>query len=151
MSSSTSEFIAFIQTKLHRSIIPINLLPSPRLIAWLDERRQCPLTLGTGNAARHCGSSLTVLFKRNLDPLKIICHRIKGRYSALSYLWPTYTTATSHSTHWTPASLIYLSRGSGLQWSRTQAMVSMCSMSGCYLKYSNLPFHEIIHMPILLR
>ena len=75
--SSTSELTALIQTKLHRPKIPINLIPRLRLIAWLDKRRQCPLTLGFGNAARHCRSSLTVLFKKNLDLLKIIRHRIR--------------------------------------------------------------------------
>ena len=72
-----AEFIALIQVKLHRPKIPIDLVPRPRLIAWLDERRQRSLTLGFGNAASRCGSSLTVLFKKNLDPLKIVRHRIK--------------------------------------------------------------------------
>ena len=45
MSSSTSELTTLIQTKLHRPKIPINMVHRPRLIAWLDERRQRPLTL----------------------------------------------------------------------------------------------------------
>jgi len=151
MVSSTSELTALIQIKLHRPKIPINLVARLRLIAWLDEHRQHLITLVFGNAARHCGSSLTVLFKKNLDPMKIIRHRIKRSIRCVSYLWPTYATATSHSTRWTLASLIYLSRGSSLQWSRTGTNASMCSMSGCYLKCSSLPFHFIIHMLVFLR
>jgi LuxR family maltose regulon positive regulatory protein len=45
MSFSTSELTALIQTKLHRPKIPIDLVPRPRLITWLDERRQRPITL----------------------------------------------------------------------------------------------------------
>ncbi len=77
MSSSTSELTALIQTKLQRPLITIDLVPSPRLISWLDERRQRPITLVFGNAWRHCGSSLTVPFKKNLDLMKTIRRRIK--------------------------------------------------------------------------
>jgi len=45
MSSSTSELTALIKTKLHRPKIPINMIHRPRLIVWLDERGQRPLTL----------------------------------------------------------------------------------------------------------
>jgi LuxR family maltose regulon positive regulatory protein len=34
-----------IQTKLHRPIIPVDLVPRPQLTDWLDERRNRPVTL----------------------------------------------------------------------------------------------------------
>ena len=77
MSSSTSELTAVIQTKLHHPKIPINLVSRPCLIVWLDERRQCPITLVSAPAWQHYGSSLTVLFIKNLYLMKTIRHRIK--------------------------------------------------------------------------
>lgn len=66
MSSSTSELTALIQTKLHRPKIPINLVSRPRLIAWLDERRQCPLTLVSAPA----GYGKSTLISSWLDTCK---------------------------------------------------------------------------------
>ncbi len=37
--------LPLIQTKLHRPILPIDLVPRPQLTSWLDERRNRPLTL----------------------------------------------------------------------------------------------------------
>jgi len=34
-----------IQTKLHRPPLPVDLVRRPRLTAWLEQRRGCPLTL----------------------------------------------------------------------------------------------------------
>ena len=34
-----------IQTKLHRPLLPVDLVPRPRLTEWLNERRRRPLTL----------------------------------------------------------------------------------------------------------
>ncbi|MFC2042901.1 hypothetical protein ACFLUA_01970 [Chloroflexota bacterium] len=44
MSSSTSELITIIQTKLNRPKIPIDLVPRMQLIAWLDEYTHYPIT-----------------------------------------------------------------------------------------------------------
>jgi LuxR family maltose regulon positive regulatory protein len=40
------EYTTFlIQTKLHRPPLPVDLVPRPRLTAWLEQRRGRPLTL----------------------------------------------------------------------------------------------------------
>ena len=36
---------ALIQTKLNQPALPVDLVPRPRLTAWLEQRRQRPLTL----------------------------------------------------------------------------------------------------------
>jgi len=45
MSSSDLEGLPLIQTKLHRPLVPVDLVPRPQLTSWLDERRQRPITL----------------------------------------------------------------------------------------------------------
>ena len=45
MSSTGSESLPLIQTKLHRPLVPVDLGSRPQLTGWLDERRNRPLTL----------------------------------------------------------------------------------------------------------
>ena len=45
MSSSDLEGLPLIQTKLHRPLVPVDLVPRPQLTGWLDERRHRPVTL----------------------------------------------------------------------------------------------------------
>jgi len=45
MSSSDLEGLPLIQTKLHRPLVPVDLVPRPQLTGWLDERRHRRLTL----------------------------------------------------------------------------------------------------------
>ncbi len=66
MSSSTPELTALIQTKLHRPKIPIDLVPHPQLIVWLDERRQRPITLVSAPAG-YGKSTLTRIWLDGAD------------------------------------------------------------------------------------
>ena len=39
MSSPALEGLPLIQTKLHRPLVPVDLVSRPQLTGWLDERR----------------------------------------------------------------------------------------------------------------
>ena len=55
-----------IQTKLHRPLLPIDLVPRPQLTDWLDERRNRPLTLVSAPA----GYGKSTLISSWLDTCK---------------------------------------------------------------------------------
>lgn len=45
MDTPASESLSLIQAKLYRPHVPVDLVPRPQLIHWLDERHKRPLTL----------------------------------------------------------------------------------------------------------
>jgi heat shock protein HslJ/uncharacterized protein YraI len=86
MSSTAIESFPFIQTKLNRPPLPVDLVPRPLLTEWLDQRRGRPLTLVSAPAG-YCKSTLIslILFK-HLEDLMLQKRHPKIRLVLASFL-----------------------------------------------------------------